>query len=457
MQPHSESDYKLRTLKLSAIAITSVVIVEVILGLIVDSLAILSDGLHASLDAVTSVMLFVATKAALKPPDEEHTYGHEKFEPIGGLTAGMVLIGVGILVVYEAVSKLMQIGGINIGLGLVGFVAIGYTFCIDIVRMVIFRKATASESTTVKAGFYHALADLSSTGIAFLGFGLATVGFNQGDSLSSIVLGILLGYLSIRLVRSSIMELSDTASKELIQKTRTEILSHEGILKCENLKVRKVGSKIFAECTVQVSSFMNLEEAHALASKIEMNLTKTFGSVEATIHIEPSEKETRMEQIVEKLASVEGVREVHEISTVYASGKLYITLHAYVDPELSVEAAHEIAEKIESNMRAEIKQLENATVHMEPFGVEVRAAEVNENELRNIILNVAKSVRSTLRIDRIVTYVAGEKRYINLDCCFTKQVSITEAHETATRIEEEIKERFADAVVTVHIEPDCTS
>ena len=54
----------------------------------------------------------------------------------------------------------------------------------------------------------------------------------------------------------------------------------------------------------------------------------------------------------------------------------------------------------------------------------------------------------------IVTYVAEGKRYINMDCCFTKQVSITEAHEIASRIEEEIKERFADAVVTVHMEPD---
>jgi len=221
---------KLKILKFSAIAIASVVVVEVVLGLMVDSLAILSDGLHASLDVITSVMLFVATKAALKPPDEEHTYGHEKFEPIGGLAGGMVLIGVGILVIYEAVSKLMQSGGVNTGLGLAGFVAIAYTFCIDIIRMFLFRKATSSESTTVKAGFYHALADLSSTGIAFLGFGLATVGFYQGDSLSSIVLGMLLGYLSVRLVRSSIMELSDTASKELVQKTRKEILSHEGIL-----------------------------------------------------------------------------------------------------------------------------------------------------------------------------------------------------------------------------------
>jgi cation diffusion facilitator family transporter len=453
MPDSSEGAYKLRALKFSAIAIASVVMVEVVLGLVVNSLAILSDGLHAALDALTSVMLFVATKAALKPPDEEHTYGHEKFEPIGGLTGGIILIGIGLLIIYEAVTKLMQSGGVNTGLGFAGFAAIGYTFSIDLARLFIFRKATNSESATVKAGFYHALADLSSTGIAFLGFGLATIGITQGDSLSSIVLGLLLGYLSIRLIRSSTMELSDTASKGLVQKTRKEILSHEGILKCENLKVRKVGSKIFIEASVQVSTFMSLEEAHALASKIEANLTKTLGSVVPTIHIEPAEGETKMEQLVEKLASVEGVIEVHDVSTIYLSGKLYITLHAYVDPKLSVEEAHEIAEKIENKMHAGIKQLEDVTVHVEPSGVEARAAEIDENELRNAVYDVAKRFEGTLRVRRIVTYAADGKRYINMDCCFTKQVSITEAHEVASRVEQEIKERFVDAVVTVHMEP----
>jgi len=454
MPDPSEGAYKLRALKFSAIAIASVVTVEVILGLIVNSLAILSDGLHASFDALTSVMLFVATKAALKPPDEEHTYGHEKFEPIGGLTGGIVLMGVGILVIYEAVSKLMQSQGVNTGLGLVGFVAIAYTFCIDIVRMFLFRKATSSESTTVKAGFYHALADLSSTSIAFLGFGLATVGFPQGDSLSSIVLGMLLSYLSIRLIRSSIMELSDTASKDLVQKTRKTVVAHDGILDCRNLKVRKVGSKIFAECSVQVSSLMSLEEAHALASDIEEELEKTFGNVDATIHIEPAEEETKVEQLVETLATVEGVKEVHDIVTAYASGKLYVTLHAYVDPNLSVEEAHEIAEKIENRMHAGIKQLENVTVHVEPYGVEVHAAEIEENALRKIIQKVAKGIERNLYVKRIVTYAAEGKRYINLDCCFTKQISITEAHKIASQIEEKIKERFVGAVVTVHMEPD---
>jgi cation diffusion facilitator family transporter len=450
----TEDTYKLKALKFSALAIALVIIVEVTIGLVVNSLAILSDGLHALLDAMTSIMLFAATRAALKPPDEEHTYGHEKFESIGGLIGGIVLIGVALLVIYEAITKLIQGAGVNAGLELAGFVAIGYTFATDVVRVVIFRKAASSESTTVKAGFYHAIADLSSTLIAFFGFGLAIVGFSQGDSLASIVLGVLLSYLSVKLVRSNVIELSDTTSREMVQKIRKEILSNEGTFKCEKLKVRKVSSKMFIETTVQVSNHMSLEEAHNLASKLEANLTKAFGNVDATIHIEPSERETRMEQLVEKLATVDGVKEVHDVATVYASGKLYITLHAYVDPKLSVEEAHEIAEKIENKMHAGIKQLENVTVHVEPYGADVHMTEIDEKELAKIVKKVARNIERNLYVKNVVTYVAEGKRFINMDCCFTKQVSIRKAHEIASRIETEVKERFADAVVTVHMEPD---
>ncbi len=453
MEKSPESAQKLWMLKVSAVAIATVVIVEVVLGLIVNSLAILSDGLHALLDALTSVILFVTTREALKPPDEEHTYGHEKFEPVGGLIGGIVLIGVGVFVIYEAITKLMQGTGVETGLQLAGFLAIGFTFSIDILRMFIFRKAAKSESTTVKAGYYHALADLSSTVIAFLGFGLATVGFNQGDSLSSIVLGILLSYLSIKLVRSSTTELTDTASKGTVQKIRRKILSQTEILDCRNLKVRKVGSKIFAECTVQVPNHMSLESAHALASEIEADLKKTFGNVDATIHIEPSEKETNMVELIENLATVEGVKEVHDVETVYTGGRLNITLHAYVDPKLSVEKAHEIAEKIEGNMHMGIKQLENVTVHLEPDGVEQNGYKIDENELRDVIQKAVKDTESDFRIKRITTYTAEGKRYINLDCGFTNEVSIATAHEVTSRIEHEISKRFAYVVVTVHIEP----
>ena len=457
MPDSSEGASKLRTLKLSTIAIASVVIVEIVLGLLVNSLAVLSDGLHALLDALAGVMLFVATRASLKPPDEEHMYGHEKFEAIGGLIGGIVLVGVAVLIFFEAAVRLAGHVRVNESLEFVGYLALGYTLCIDFFRVTIFRKAEHNESTSVKAAFYDAISDLSSTIIAFLGFGLATLGFYDGDSFASVFLGCMLIYLSMKLTRISIMELSDTASKEMVQRIRKVILSNEEVLKCENLKVRKVSSKMFLETTLQVPKRMTLEEAHALASKVEANLTKAFGNVEATIHIEPSERETTMEQLVKTLATVGGVREVHEIATVYASGKLYITLHAYVDPKLSVEEAHEIAEKIENRMHSRIEQLENVTVHMEPYGAELRSAEIDENELKRVIQKVANEIGRDFYIKRTVTYAAEGKRYINIDCCFTKKVSITEAHDTASRVEEKVKERFPDAEVTIHIEPDQTS
>ena len=449
-----KANTKLQALKLSAVAIASVVIVEISLGLFVNSLAIVSDGLHALLDAVTTVALFIAVKSALKPPDEEHLYGHEKFETIGGLIGGFILVSVALIIFYEAVMKAIQGVGVEGGLTVFGFIAISFTFCIDAFRIWLFRRAS-SDSSTTKVGFYHALADLSSTVIAFLGFGLAALaGIYWGDALASIALGFFLSYLSLKLIRTNIMELSDTASKDIVEKIKEVILSESAVLKNGSLRAREVGSKIYIESTVQVSEAMSLDEAHSLASSIEGKLKRVLGNVDSTIHIEPYEKETGLEKLVEKLATVDGVLEVHEVSTVYASSKLYITLHAIVPPSLSVEQAHDIAERIEKRVQEGVRYLEHVTVHVEPAG-EVRAVEVGEDELKDIIANVTNGMMENLRLEKVLTYVAGGKRYITLDCCFTKQISIAEAHELASRIEKEIKQHFAEAEVTVHIAPIC--
>jgi cation diffusion facilitator family transporter len=454
MNPNKEGNYKLKALQISAIAIFSVVIVEVTVGLLVNSLAILSDGLHALLDALSSVMLFFAVRAALKPPDEEHTYGHEKFETIGGLIGGIVLIAVAFIIFYEAGMRLIENTALNSKVEFAGFIGIAYALFIASLRVTVFRKSQNIQSSSMKAGLYDAVADLSSTIIALLGFGLAILGFSNGDAFASIFLGVMLTYLSFKLVRSSVMELSDTASKDLVEKTRKIIIACDGVVKTENLKVREVGSKIFVESAVQVPNLMSLEEAHSLASKIEKCLKDGLGNVDATIHIEPSDKDKKIGNLIEKLSAVDGVKEVHDVSTHYVEGKLYVTLHAYVNPELSVEEGHKMAETIEKRIRGEIKQIENVTVHVEPAGVAIPAAEADEEHIRKIVYEAAKNTGKNLLIKRVVTYFAEEKRYINIDCCFTKNIQIKEAHKIASQVEKETKEHFANAVVTVHIEPE---
>jgi cation diffusion facilitator family transporter len=449
-----ESGYKLRTLRYSAVAIASVVVVEVAIGLTVNSLAIASDGLHALLDAVTTVLLFVATRESAKPPDEEHMYGHEKFESIGGLVGGIALIGIALLILYEAVLKALRGQSINFGLEYAGFIAVGYTFCVDFFRVGTLLKARRSESTTMKAGFYHAIADLSSTIIAFLGFGLATLNFPYGDSLASTILGMLLIYLSVKLVWSSGMELTDTVSRDMADRVRHEIVVTEGICKLESLKVRKAGEKAFVRATIQVPNYLNHDEAHELASRIESNIRNVLGNCDVAIHTEPCKPEMPTERLVEKLAlEVQGIKEVHEISSVHTDGKLYITLHANVDSKMSLEAAHGLARSIEKRIEERIPEVEDVAVHMEPFSVDRRKGSmVDDEEIRRIIHGIAENYKQAFRVKGIVTYVARKKRYISIDCSFTGQISLEEAHRVASQIEEKLSERFVETSVTVDIE-----
>jgi len=451
-----ESAYKLKTLKRSTIAIASVVFIEITLGLIVGSLAIVSDGLHALLDTLTTFMLFFATRASMKPPDKEHMYGHEKFEAVGGLVGGIALIGIAILIVYEAVLKILSNQTVNLSIEHLGFIAVGYTFCIDFFRVGTLFRAHDSESSTMKAGFYHAIADLSSTVIAFIGFGLATLGFQYGDSLASIALGATLSYLSVKLVWGSSMELTDTISVDVVEKVRNEILNARGVIKYEDLKIRKAGNKTFVRATVQVPDYMNLEDAHNLSTLIETNIEKVLGNADVAIHIEPHEAEMRTEKLVEKTAAqVKGVKKVYEITVSHAGGKLYITLHAHVDPKLSVQETHDIAEEIENEIFGTIRDVENVAVHIEPFTAKIRkGSTVDEKEINEIIHKTAESHKKAFRIKRIITYVANKKRFINLEGLFTKEISIEEAHAIASSIEESIREHFAETVVTVHIEPE---
>jgi divalent metal cation (Fe/Co/Zn/Cd) transporter len=121
-----------------------------------------------------------------------------------------------------------------------------------------------------------------------------------------------------------------------------------------------------------------------------------------------------------------------------------------VNPKLSVQEAHEIAQKIENRISESISAVENVAVHIEPFDAKIqKGAEVDENEIRKIIHKTVDGEKSAVHIKRILTYVANEKRYINIDCNFTREISIEKAHQIASQIEGTIKKKFSETIVTV--------
>jgi len=174
--------------------------------------------------------------------------------------------------------------------------------------------------------------------------------------------------LSIGLIRHSGLELSDAISTTIVKDIRKQIQNTKGVSVCKDLRVRRVGAKTYVETTICVPSSMGLAEAHDLASQVEANIVKSYGDSTVTVHIEPMGEEKPIEKQIEALAtSVEGVKSVHNISSVYSKGKLHITLHAMVDPQRSLEESHNIAKKIEQNICRKIEGIEKVTVHIEPY------------------------------------------------------------------------------------------
>jgi cation diffusion facilitator family transporter len=447
---------KIRALKLSFIAIASVVVFEGAVGLVTNSLAILGDAAHALFDTITTLILLVTTRLALKPPDEEHLYGHGKIEPIGGLIGGIALIGLAGFLFYEAAMRILS-GAQTVQHVPVGFVAVGFTLAVDFFRIgTLWGKGNSSQ--TVRANFYHAISDFASTIIALLGFGLTYfLPFTDDriDASASIVLAFLLVYLTIGLIRSSGLELSDAISKQVVADIRKGIQGTEGVSSCKDLKVRKVGDKTFVETTVCVPDSMDLAEAHGVASRIESNIVQSHGESVVTVHIEPlGEGKSIKKEIEATVMKAEGVREVHSVSSVFSKGKLYITLHILVKPQLSVEEAHNIAENVEKKLRAEIPDVENVTVHAEPDVPKLSqrfAAE--EEQVRQFARQIAKRYPDIRRLNRIVTYADENRMFINIDCSVDKSLPVEIVHNTVSHVEAEIRRKFKDAVVTIHVEP----
>ena len=153
---------KTKVLQISLLAIFSAFIVELVFGLVSNSLGLVTDSIHALLDSVVTIILLLAARMAIKPPDEEHTYGHGKNESLGGMIGGIAILLIAGLFIYESIQRLQSPPSILPGL----FAIIGglYTIGIDIFRIILLRKSIKKiGGTTLKADFYHAFMDLGST------------------------------------------------------------------------------------------------------------------------------------------------------------------------------------------------------------------------------------------------------------------------------------------------------
>jgi len=447
-------DQKTKVLQISLLAIFSAFVVELVFGLISNSLGLITDSIHALLDSVVTVILLLAARLAIKPPDEEHTYGHGKIESLGGLIGGIAIFLIAIFFIYESIHRLQNpvhdtLPGI--------FAIIGglYTIGIDIFRIVLLRRSIKKiGGVTLKADFYHALMDLGSTIIAIVGIVLVVYGFYNGDFIAALILGVILVVLSLKLIHRTALDLTDIISPELVKKVKEIVVNTEGVIETEAILMRKSGDVIFTDVTISLRGDTSFDRAHEISSMVENNIKKKLPNAAITIHFEPDWKNVPLNAKINDIAkSVEGVKEVHNIISHKTKGKTYSNLHVMVDNEINLELAHKISEEIEQKIQENIPEIEHVTIHLEPFLTVPINLNVEDKITEEKIREILKKYTVIKKIGRIVSLNFENILKIDIDCSFDKELSIEKVHDMTSEIEHVIRTQIKNAVITIHPEP----
>ena len=444
-----------RVLQISLVAIFSAFVVELFFGLIENSLALITDSIHALLDSVVTIVLLLAARMAMKPPDAEHTYGHGKIESLGGLIGGIAIFLIACFFIYESMNRL-QNPSLSTLPGLFAIIGGLYTIGVDIFRIVLLRKSIKKiGGTTLKADFYHAMMDLGSTIVAIVGIVVVSFGIFYGDFVAAIILGGLLAALSIKLIYRTALDLTDIISPELVNNVKEITLSTVGVTDIGPILMRRSGDIVFADITISLRGDSSFDRAHEISNNVESNIKKKIPNAAITIHFEPDWKDVPLDvKILDIASNVEGVKGVHNVSTHKTNGKLFSNLHVMVDRDINLFSAHKISETIENKIQEIIPQIEHTTIHLEPFLTVPENLNLEDKITEEKINLILKEYSEIKEIGRIVSLNFENILKIDIDCSFDKELSIEKVHDLTSEIEHKIRNEVKNAVITIHPEPD---
>ncbi|MFB5616662.1 MAG: cation diffusion facilitator family transporter [Nitrosopumilus sp.] len=444
-----------RVLQISLLAIFSAFLVELIFGLISNSLALITDSIHALLDSVVTLVLLLAARWAIKPPDAEHTYGHGKIESLGGLIGGIAIFLIACFFIYESINRL-QSPPPSVLPGLFAIIGGLYTIGIDFFRIILLRRSIKKiGGATLKADFYHAFMDLGSTLVAIVGIILVTYGLYFGDFVAALILGVLLAILSVKLVYKTALDLTDVISPELVKNVREIVTLTEGVIDTGPILMRRSGDTIFADVTISLRGDTSFDRAHEISDSVERNIKNKISNASTTIHFEPNWKDVPMDaKILEIAKSVEGVKGVHNVSTHKTKGKTYSNLHVMVDREINLSSAHKISEIIEQKIQEQIPDITHATIHLEPFVTVPENFNVEDLETEEKIKTILEKYPDIKKIGRILSLKFENILKVDIDCSFDKELSIEKVHDLTSEIEHIIRMEIKNSVITIHPEPN---
>lgn len=268
---------------------------KLVAGIVGRSGAMIADAVHSASDFATDIVVLAFVRISAKPRDDDHKWGHGKYETLGSLIIGVALFAVGVEILVDSGQKIAAVVAGEV-IPRPGFIAILAAAISIVVKELLYqytiRVGRKLDSPSVVANAWHHRSDALSSIGALLGIGAAYLlgeKWRIADPIAAIVVAALIVKVSYDLCRTA---LADLLEKSLSRDVEEEILSiisaTPNVYKPHNLRTRRIGSDIAIEVHIRVEGTMTVQDSHEISREIERKLRARYGERTAVaIHIEP--------------------------------------------------------------------------------------------------------------------------------------------------------------------------
>lgn len=232
---------------LSIVSNTSLIVLKLIAGVISGSIGIISEAIHSSSDLLASVITFFSVSESSKPADEDHQFGHGKYEDFTSFIEGMLIIFAAFYIVYEALKKILFAHTLKIDIN-IGLVVMFISVIVNIfVSIYLFKTAKMTKSTALYADGEHLRTDIYSSLAVFIGLLLAKITGNPiFDPLIAIMVAIIIftaGYKICSDAKESLLDTSLSEKENFQIKSIINNYLQNGVVALKTLRTRKAGLK----------------------------------------------------------------------------------------------------------------------------------------------------------------------------------------------------------------------
>ena len=268
---------------------------KLIAGILGHSSAMVADAVHSLSDFITDVIVLVFVSISAKPQDESHDYGHGKFETIATFFIGLALVAAATGIILAGILSLVEwFQGAQ--LEAPSMLALWAALLSIVVKEILFHYTAHCgkrlNSQAMIANAWHHRSDALSSIAAAIGIGCAILlgdRWTVMDPVASVIVGFVLMNVAIKLLRTSINELTESSLNADVEREIEEIItSFPGICEPHNLRTRHIGNSIAIEAHIRMDGDISLRDAHSRATMVEQKLRERFGSdTHVTIHMEP--------------------------------------------------------------------------------------------------------------------------------------------------------------------------